>query len=367
MGKAHSLAMSVAGIAAELGVSIEKEVLVDVTPDVAAAAASRLGWNSSSDSWRQTLRREDIDVVDICTPPHMHKEIATAAISSGKHVFCEKPITNSSAEAQAMVDAADRAGVTTQVGFNYRHTPAIAFTKKLIEDGRLGVPLQFRASFLQAANFNADPKRWRASKLTGGSGTVGDVGSHLVDIAEYLFGDIARVAARVRAKAPVAEDGWVDERERVEQDLVDNAGVWLAEFENGAIGNFAVNSYSSGRQNRLYFELDTSQGAVEFDWNAREEFRVSYVAEPDDHKGFRTIHTNSQHPNGWWRLAGLGTGYVEIMAIEFQEFFRAIASGTQAEPNFATGLRVQTVIEAVNAAAATGQWVDVPPRVRKER
>jgi len=357
MGRAHSLAYALAPIASDIGATLTKEVLVDATPELAAAAAARLGWNSSSDSWRDVIARDDIDIIDICTPPQFHQEIALAAIAAGKHVFCEKPITNDLAEAKAMAQAARDAGVVTQVGFNYRHTPAISFAKKMLDEGRLGVPLEFRASYLQETGFFADPKRWRALKATGGSGTVGDIGSHIIDIAEHLFGDIVKVAARVRSRA--ADGGWVSEQQRLEDDLVDDGGVWIAEFTSGAIGTFAISSFSSGRKNRVHFEFDTSTAAVEFDWNDREVFKVSYVDEPEDHRGFRTVHTNDQHPDGWWRLAGLGLGYLDVSAVQFQKFVRAIVAGTPADPDFGRAAHVQEVVEAIYAAAASDGWVDV--------
>ena len=359
MGRAHSLAYALAPIADSIGATVVRKVLVDVNAEVASSSAAQLGWEESATDWRAIVARDDIDIVDICTPPQLHQEIALAAIAAGKHVFCEKPITNSSDEGDAMDAAARAAGVVTQVGFNYRHTPAIAFTKKLLDEGRLGVPLQFRASYLQETGFTADPHRWRATKATGGSGTAGDIGSHVVDIGEYLLGDITRVSALLRSKDERADAGWLPEPQRIEGDLIDDGGVWIAQFASGAIGTFAASSFASGRKNRVYFELDGSKGATVFDWNKREEFAVSYVDDAVDHKGFRTIHTNDQQPNGWWKLAGLGTGYVEVSAIQFQKFVRAIVEGTDAAPSFGDAVHVQRVIDAVNLSAETGQWVDV--------
>lgn len=362
MGRAHSLAYALAPIAQDLGATIVKEVLVDATPELAAGFAAELGWRSSSSDWREVLARDDIDIVDICTPPQFHEEIALAAIAAGKHVFCEKPITNDSASGLRMWQAAREAGVVTQVGFNYRHTPAIAYAKQLLDEGRLGVPLEIRASYLQETAFFADPNRWRAQKGTGGSGMIGDIGSHIIDISQYLFGDITKVAARVRSKSTGLDNGWLPEQERLGADLVDDAGVWVAEFASGAIGSFSVNAFSSGRKNRVHFEFDASKASVDFNWNDREIFKVSYVDEDQDHQGFRTIHTNSEHPDGWWRLAGLGTGYLEISAIQFQKFVKAILAGELAQPNFGTAAHVQQVVEAVIEAAASDSWVDVPVR-----
>lgn len=362
MGKAHSLAYALAPLAEDIGARLSRELLIDVSPAVAARQAAALGWKRHGTDWREAVASDDIDIVDICTPPPLHEEIALAAIAAGKHVFCEKPITNDSAAAHRMAQAARESGLVAQVGFNYRHSPAVAYTKKLLEEGRLGTPLQFRASYLQEVAFWADPERWRANRHTGGSGMVGDIGSHIIDAAEYLFGDIVRVAARVRAMRPGSFEGWAPEDERRARGLLDEAGVWVAEFANGAIGSFTVNAYASGRKNRFYFALDASRGAVEFTWNAREEFRVSYRDEEPDHRGFRTIHTGKEHPNGWWPIAGLGTGYVDVSAIQFQKFIRSIVHGDPVSPTFDDAAHVQDVVEAVVAAAESNSWVEVPPR-----
>jgi len=345
MGRAHSLAYALAPIAADLGATVAKQVLVDVDPDVAEAARQQLGWAEAATDWRAVIARDDIDIVDICTPPQFHAE-----------VFCEKPITNDPAEARAIVAAAAAPGVVTQVGYNYRHTPAVSFAKRLLDEGALGTPLQFRASYLQEVGFWADPDRWRAQKGTGGSGTTGDIGSHIIDIAEHLFGDIVRVAARARSRGG---EGWRPDDERVAEDRIDDAAVWIAEFANGAIGSFSVSQYAVGRKNRASFELDATRAAVQFDWNDREVLRVAYVDDPADHRGFRTIHTNDQHPDGWWRLAGLGTGYTDVSAIQLQHFIRAIVDGTPSAPDFARAAHVEEVVAAVLRAAESDGWVAV--------
>jgi len=360
MGKAHSLAYGVARIADDLGGSLVKEVIVDADGPLAKSFAEQFGWNASGTDWREAIERPDIDIIDICTPPQFHEEIALAAIAAGKNVFCEKPITNDADQAIRMGEIAREASVNTQVGFDYRHTPAIGFAKQLLAEGKLGVPLQVRGSYLQDAGFAADPNRWRASKKTGGSGAVGDIGSHVIDVAEYLCGDVVRVASRIRSKSPDAAVGWFAEGRRIADDLVDDAGVWIAEFAKGVIGSFAVTSFSSGRKNRIALELDGTLGAFDFDWNDREVFRVSYVDEPADHQGFRNIHTNTQHPDSWWRLAGLGTGYLDVSAVQFQKFIRSIVSGTPATPDFSHCAHIQQVVEAIHQAAIGDGWVDVP-------
>jgi predicted dehydrogenase len=360
MGRAHSLAFGVAHLAVDLEAHLVPVVVADANGELAASFAQQFGWPESSDDWQAAIRRDDIDVVDICTPPQFHEEIALAAIAAGKSVFCEKPITNNSAEAIAMAQAAAAAGVVAQVGFNYRHTPALGFARKLVEGGELGSVMHVRGSYLQDTGFGADPGRWRATKKRGGSGTVGDIGSHVIDIAESVCGDVVRVAARMRSAD--VNGGWMSEATRRNDELIDDAGVWIAEFASGVIGSFSVSSFSSGSKNRISLQVDGSKGAVEFGWNERDILKVSYTKDPSDHSGFRAISTNDQHPDGGWRLAGLGTGYLDVSAVQFQKFIRSITSGAKQGPNFFDAAHVQQVVEAISEAAESDAWVDVPRR-----
>lgn len=359
MGQAHSMALSLAPLGTGCGARIRKVVVVDETAERAAAAAASLGYESSTANWAEAVTRPDVDIVDICTPNQFHAPIAFTALAHGKHVFCEKPLAAEPAEAVEMARRAAEAGVVTQVGFNYRHAPAVSFVKQLLDKGELGRPLQFRASYLGDGSFWADPNRWRARRSTGGTGTIADVGSHIIDASEYLMGEITRVVALVRAKDPDVGAAWYPEAARHVGGHLDEAGVWLAEYANGAIGTFAVSSYATGRKNRYAFDLDATRGAVEFDWNKRDELRLSYVDERPDHRGTRTIVTGSQHPDPWWRVTGLGLGYLEVSAIQFRHFIRAIVDGTRARPDFADAVRVEQVVEAVHESARTGRWVAI--------
>ncbi len=362
MGYVHSLGWALAPIAAETGARIRKTVLVEADDERAAAAASRHGWDEHSSDWRAVIARDDIDIVDIVTPPNSHREIALAAIAAGKHVFLEKPITNDAAEAREMTLAGRDAGVVTQVGFNYRHTPAVRYIRKLIDDGTLGRPLQFRVHYLQDLGFVAGDLGWRSKRSTGGSGASGDIGSHIVDLAEYLMGDVARVTSLVRAKRPGAENAWMTDAERVEGELLDDAALWLAEFESGAVGSFATSIFASGRKNRIFFELEATRGTVEFDWNRREEVRLSLTSDPDEQQGFRTIIMGDKHEDIWWPIGGIGTGYIDGTAIQLQKFVRAILAERGAAPDFASATHVQQVIDAVLASGVSHGWVDVPAR-----
>ena len=291
----------------------------------------------------------------------MHEEIAVEASRAGKHVFVEKPITNDAVQAERMVQAAHGAGVVSQVGYNYRHTQAIAFLKQVLDSGRLGVPLQFRASYLQDGAFYVPTMGWRSFRSQGGSGVTGDLGSHIIDAAEYLCGEITRVSATLLSRERDTGGTWRTDEERRAQDHVDDAGVWLAQFASGAVGTFSASFYAAGRKNRLAFELDASAGAAAFDWNRREELELCYVDDPATESGFRTVILGAaEHPNGWWPFAGLGTGYVEAAVTQIESIVRAVLDKDRAHPDFAEAAHVQQVVDAVNRSAASGQWEDVP-------
>lgn len=361
MGYAHSVGWALAPIASNAGTSVRKALMVEADPDRAQAAAQKYGWDGWSSDWREAVTRDDIDVVDIVTPPGSHREIALAAIAAGKHVFVEKPISNNLSDAEEMHQAAAASSVVTQVGFNYRYAPAITFIKRMIDDGTLGRPLAFRGQYLQDnAILGRVLSGWRASKTGGGSGVTGDIGSHIIDLAEYLAGNVTRVNAIARAKDPAADTGWASDEQRRNEGLLDDAALWMAEFESGAIGSFATTVYASGRKNRLFFELECTNGSVEFDWNHRDEVRLSLVSDPPDQQGLRTVVLNQNHEDVWWPMGGMGSGYFEGTAIQLQRFTRAIADGGRGVPDFTEATHVQRVIDAVLVSADTQAWTEIP-------
>ncbi len=369
MGFAHSMGWELAPIAAaselsttaELSARPRKVVLVEATEERASRTAVQFGWEESSADWRSVVTRDDIDIVDICTPPASHREIALAAIAAGKHVFLEKPMSNELADALAIAEAAAaRPELVTQVGYCFRFTPAMTFVKKLLDDGTLGRPLQIRVEYLSDESvLGRVLSGWRAEKSTGGSGVQGDNGSHIVDLAQYLVGNIARVNAMVRVKDPAADSAWLPEEERRKTEPLDDAVLFMAEFANGAIGSFAVNKHSSGRKNNICFKLECTKGAVEFDWNRREEVRLSLVSDPPDQQGLRTIIVSEEHDDVWWPVGGMGLGYVEGTSIMFQRFVNSICAGAPGHPNFVESVWAEKVDAAVLVSGDSGEWVDV--------
>jgi predicted dehydrogenase len=359
MGKAHSLAYAHAAFLENQGATIVREVLVDVDPAAAAAAASQLGWNRSSSNWQEVINDPTINIIDIVTPPHTHAMIAAAAIAAGKHVFCEKPLTNDADEAVALAAVAAASGVVHQVGFNYRYTPMISHAKAMIERGELGQPLQLRASYLVDGGFWVPDFGWRKQRSTGGSGATGDLGSHVIDMALHLCGPIRRVAALERSYAGAQNDDWGPRPDEAQSDVPDGGAMWLAEFANGAMGTFSASFYSAGRANAIRMELDGSRGALQFDWNKNNEIDLAFVDDPQDKAGFRRVI--AAEPSLWYPIPGLGYGYIDGSAAQIVSFVQAILNDGTAAPGFAEAAHAQQVVEAVARSSTTRSWVDVPP------
>ena len=370
MGKAHAMAYAAMPMFFWPAPAIpHRKVVVDVTDGAAETARQRFGFDEASSDWRAVIARPDIDVVDICTPNNVHAEIAIAAAKAGKHIICEKPLARTVEEARAMADAVRQAGVIHMVAFNYRRTPAVALAKKYIDEGRIGRILNFRGTYLQ--DWSADengPLSWRFQKKIAGSGSVGDIGTHVVDLAHYLAGPIAAVNALTRTyvKTRPIQQGGVDKlgaseksahSERADVD-VDDEVVSMLKFESGAIGSLEATRNAWGRNNFITLEIHGTKGSIAFNYERRDELQVMFADDPADARGFRTVYTGPSHPYGQalWPIPGLGIGYSETKIVECHDFFDAIATGKQPSPNFDDGLACELVADALLRSGETGLW-----------
>jgi predicted dehydrogenase len=376
MGNAHSQAWRTAPHFFDLPLRPEMTVVVGRDGARAAEAAARLGWAESSDDWRAVIGRDDIDVIDICTPGDTHAEIAIAALSAGKHVLCEKPLANTVAEAEQMTTAANAAnanGVRTMVGFTYRRVPAIGLARQLVADGRIGEIRHVRAQYLQ--DWIADPEAplsWRLDKAKAGSGALGDIGAHIIDLTQFITGDrIVEVSGRLETFVkerpyPAGETagtlgggGTSVERGPV---TVDDAASFLATFAGGAMGVFEATRFATGRKNAIRLEINGSKGSLAFDFedmNVLEFFDASNDAEV---AGFRRIiATEPGHPyvGAWWP-PGHGLGYEHGFTHQVVDLVNAIAAGADPSPSFADGLQVQQVLAAVETSSDTRTWQEIP-------
>ena len=361
MGRAHSNAWATVGSFFEVP-AFEQRVLVGRDAAGVAAAATAFGWSESATDWREVIARDDIDIVDIRVPGHLHAEITLAALAAGKHVLVEKPLANTLAEAEAMADAAADAsarGVVSMVGFNYRRMPALALARRIVADGRLGEIRQVRASYLQDWLVDAAaPMTWRLRRETAGSGALGDLASHAVDQLQFLLGDrVTEVSARTHTF--VTERPGADGPEAV---TVDDA-VWATlAFGSGARGSLEVSRVATGCKNALTIELFGSTGALRFDLEELNELWFLDATESIETQGFRRILvTEPEHPYlaAWWPQ-GHVLGWEHSFVHEVRDFLVAIDSGTPATPSFADGLAVQRVLIAIELSSeATGTNVIV--------
>jgi predicted dehydrogenase len=373
MGAAHSQAWRSAPRFFDLPLTPRMRALCGRDPGRVAEAAARLGWESTETDWTHLLTRDDIDLVDVCTPGDSHAEIAIAALDAGRHVLCEKPLANTVAEAQAMAEAAERAaanGVLAMVGFTYRRVPAIALAKRLVDEGRIGEIRHVRAQYLQ--DWIADPAApmsWRLEKDKAGSGALGDIGAHIVDLTQHITGDhIASVSGLLETfvhERPLPSPssgallgGTSQDGGPTGQVTVDDAAVFLARFGGGAVGVFEATRFATGRKNAIRIEVNGSLGSLAFDFEDMNVLHLYDAQEPAETAGFRRILvTEPMHPyvGAWWP-PGHGLGYEHGFTHQVVDLVTAISKGEQPLPSFADGLQVQSVLAAVEHSAETGAW-----------
>ena len=302
MGRAHSNAYRQVAPFFSPRLTPRMRVLCGRTrPDV-DHAARQLGWEETATDWEAVVTRKDIDLVDISTPGDSHAAIAIAAARAGKAVFCEKPLANSLAEARRMLAAVTRAGVTHMICHNYRRAPAVMLAKSLIADGRLGTIRHFRGTYLQDwINDPAFPLVWRFDRARAGSGALGDIAAHVVDLARFLVGEIAEVAGALETF--IRQRPLPDRPRRRGTVTVDDAAMALVRFRSGAIGTIEATRLAPGRKNHNRFEINGSRGSVAFDLERMNELEVYFDDEPPAHRGFRRILvTEAGHPyiKAWW-------------------------------------------------------------------
>lgn len=391
MGAAHSQGWRTAGHVFDLPMRPVLAAICGRDRAAVDAAAARHGWAAAETDWRALVARDDVQLVDICTPGDRHAEIAIAALEAGKHVLCEKPLANTVAEAEAMAEAAERAaprGQVAMVGFNYRKVPAIDYARRLIGQGRIGTLRHVRAAYLQDWLVDpAAPLTWRLRRERAGSGALGDLGAHIVDLAQHLAGEpltgvsavsrtfvtrrplsagrSAGLSAAVGTEAPGAADGngrrngngggagIGSGRAPDGAVTVDDATVFTGRFASGALASFEATRMAAGRKNALRLEINGERGSLAFDLERLNELSFHDHTEPAATAGFRRILvTEPEHPylEAWWP-PGHALGYEHTFVHQARDLVRTIAEGAAAAPSFADGLQVQRVLAAVQESA----------------
>lgn len=333
----------------------------------AKAFADTWGYERIESDWRKLIEADDIDLIDVGAPNRLHKEIAIAAAQAGKMILCEKPLAMNVAEAEEMTAAVEKAGVPNMVWFNYRRVPAIALAKQIVDEGRIGRPFHYRATYLQDWTIAADVPQggaglWRLDIADAGSGVTGDLLAHSIDTAMWLNGPITRVTAKTET--------FVKERKhavsgQVEPVGIDDACMFLAEFANGSLGTFESTRYARGRKNFNTFELNGADGSLYFDLEEPEYLQYfEYLQKQSGRKiedhltGWRKVHvTNSEHPymKRYW-VPGTTIGYEHTFLNALADFVIGLESGKPVQPDFRNALQTQKVCDMVIESARTGQW-----------
>ncbi len=265
-----------------------------------AQFAAQFGFRSTETKWERLVGRDDIDLVDVCTPNATHLPIVLAAAEHGRHILCEKPLAMSASEARKMVDAVEAAGVVDMAGFNYRRVPAIALAKQFIDEGKIGRFYHFNAVYCQDWLANPlSPYVWHNDASEAGSGAHGDLNAHTVDLARYLVGEFESVSGMqdIFIKERPPQDGTMGEV------TADDATGFLARFQNKAVGAFMATRLATGRKNSLRFEIFGSLGSLAFDLERMNKLEYFSADEDEGAQGFRTILvTDKSHPymSAWW-------------------------------------------------------------------
>ncbi len=346
MGRAHSNAFRQVGHFFDVPFGIECKVICGRDRGRLERMAATWGWSETATDWRGVVERKDIDLVDIALPNSMHAEAAIAAAEAGKIVLCEKPMALSAAEGARMAEAARR--VPSMVWYNYRRVPAVAFARRLIEEDRIGQVFHYRAVYLQEwGRYTDRPANWKMDRAYAGSGVLGDLLSHLIDLALWLNGSIREVTALTQIFTPGRE--------------VEDAGLVLARFENGSLGSFEATRFATGCRNRNAFEIHGSRGMLGFNLEDMNRLRFCDATEPSCLQGARDLLVTGPDDPYWanfWKPGHI-IGYEHTFIAALGDFLGALARGGPFHPDFEDGQRVQLVLDAVERSAQSRQWTPV--------
>jgi predicted dehydrogenase len=359
MGKAHSNAYrQVAKYFPEIGVEPVLKVLAGRTEEKVKAAAEKFGFEGY-----------ETDVIDVVTPGETHVPISIGAAKAGKMVFCEKPLANTVAQAEQMVAAVREAKAPNAVCFNYRGIPALALAKRMIEDGRIGKVYHWRSVYLQ--DWIVDPNMpivWRLQGDVAGSGSLGDLAAHSIDLARWLVGEITEVNGMldtfVKQRPLLAES---DDRlggkasDQLGEVTVDDSAIFTARFAGGAVGTFEATRMAAGRKNHHRIEINGSKGSIVFNMERMNELEYYNAEDPADARGFRVIQaTDSEHPytGAYWPVGHI-IGYEHTFINLIRDMLAAFHEGRPFSPSFEDGLACQRVLEAVSRSSGSRKWENI--------
>lgn len=347
------------------------KAVADPQPNV-EQFAEKWGFEGWTHDWRELVERKDIDIIDIVTPTFLHKEMVLAAAANGKHILCEKPCALTSADAQEMADAAEKAGVLHYLNHNYRRVPAIAYAKRMMDEGRLGRIFHMRSAYQQDWLIDPDyPVRWQLKAETAGGGPLYDLASHAVDLCRYLLGEPEEVYASLgsfikerpvaKAGGEVFKAGKAGPDTEYTQVTVDDAAFMVLHFAGGVLGSLDVSRYAAGHKNDNHFEICGEKGSLRFHFEAMNELQYCDFTKPETEQGFtRILVTEPDHPyTGAWWGPGHVIGYENTFVHAFADFIRALEEGVPVTPNLYDGVKIIRFLEAAKESAASGRMVEV--------
>ena len=363
MGKAHSNAYATVSHFFDLQHKPVLKALCARNAEKAQAFADNWGYESVETDWRALIARDDIDVVDICVPNNLHKEISIAAAEAGKMILCEKPIAMNAQEGEEMCRAVEKAGVANMVWYNYRRVPAVTHAKNIVESGNLGRIFHYRANFLQDWTISADLPQggealWRLDADAAGSGVTGDLLAHCIDTAIWLNGSIRDVTAMTET---FVKERVHQETGKVQTVNIDDACSFLCHFDNGSLGLFESTRYARGHKALYTFEINGEHASIK--WDLHDLHRLEYF----DHRiegpmrGWRSIHVSDPdqpYMGNWW-VPGLNIGYEHSFVHQVADFIKGLEDGEPAAPSFRDALETQKICDAVLKSAASKSWESV--------
>lgn len=369
MGKSHSNAYrQVASFFPDVALRPQMKALCGRDEAAVKQAAEQFGWEGYETDWRKLISRDDIGLIDVSTPGDSHAAISIAAAQNGKHVFCEKPLANTLAESRQMLEAVQKAGVVGMVNFNYRRVPAVQLAKQLIDDGRIGKVYHWRAVYLQDWIMDPNfPLVWRLQKDVAGAGTLGDLGAHIIDLARMLVGEIDEVTGmtetfiKQRPTLAASDAGLgATASSTMGEVTVDDAALFLARFNNGAVGTFEVTRFAKGRANYNSFEINGSKGSIVFNLERMNELNVLLDSDAPDVNGFRNVLVTNggahKYLSAWWP-AGHIIGWEHTFTHGVYDLLQGIAKGESPAATFEDGVRCQAILDAIEQSSSSRQWV----------
>ena len=361
MGKAHSLAYAAAGTAFGDGLRPRREMVCDIDPQVAEAKRVEMGFSRATTNYMDVINDPKIELISVCVPNSLHKEISVAALQAGKHVWCEKPMATSVVEAEEMLAAARDSDCQTMVGYNYTQNPLVQSARNLIEEGVIGRVTGFHGVY--DVDNEADPDRphsWRMSREASGTGANADVMCHLVSMAHYMTGS---VVTRVVGDYDTVYKKRRDPQNPEQALLVDNDDVCLAlaHFASGIKGTLRVSRVAWGRKCGLRWEVHGSQGMICHDQERLNDIQLYKRSDDPRQQGFTTILSGQYHEpySAFLPNAGHTLGFIDVKVCELHQLLTAIAEGKPAWASFEDGFKIEKVMDAIDRSALTGEWKDV--------